>query len=281
MLSTFVVQGTNTSLAWKAACLELDRPGNPKRDAFHTVVRIEDAATEDPQLRAEFDRMREETGYAPIETVANTLFPAQLAAVSHTPADLVRRYQEIYPRIRRIDRANATGTYFGRVVAYPGQDGPVDQLTTLIDRIRRQAAGKGPMSAAYEMDIAHPDDVDQDSTNGTDGNGGAATGASAWSTSIHAAGKDNGIRGFPCLSHCSFQLQRGRVLHAVALYRSHYMVARAYGNYLGLGRLLAYLAQHAGVHPGSLTVVAGHAQIEGDIKALRPVLQGQGRLQLA
>ncbi|MEU2113855.1 hypothetical protein [Streptomyces sp. NPDC019507] len=268
----------NTSLAWKAACLELDVPGNPKRDAFHTVVRIKDAAAEDPQLRAEFDRMREEKGYAPIETVANTLFPAQLAAVSRTPADLVRRYQEMYPRLRRIDRANATGTYFGRIAAYPGTDGPVDQLTTLIDRIRRQAAGKGPMSAAYEMDIAHPEDTDQDSADGDDG---AGLGTSAWSTSVHAAGKDNGFRGFPCLSHCSFQLDRDRVLHAVALYRSHYMVARAYGNYLGLGRLLAYLAQHAEVHPGSLTVIAGHAQIEGDIKALRPVLQGQGRLQLA
>ncbi|MBT2466138.1 hypothetical protein J7E92_32415 [Streptomyces sp. ISL-63] len=56
------------------------------------------------------------------------------------------------------------------------------------------------------------------------------------------------------------------------------MVTRAYGNYLGLGRLLAYLAKHAEVSPGALTVVAGHAQIEGDISALRPILRGQTRL---
>ncbi|GAA5082897.1 MULTISPECIES: hypothetical protein [Actinomycetes] len=275
-MSLFIVDKANTSLAWQEACLKLDVPGNPKRDALHTVVRIANAAAEDPQVRAEFDQMRKERGYAPIETVANTLFPAELAAVSRTPEELVRRYRTMYPRLRRIDPGNKTGTYFGRIVAYPGEDGPVDQLTALIDRIRRQAAGRGPMTAAYEMDIAHPDDEPASDLSGGDHAADADTGT--WSAPVHAAGKDNGLRGFPCLSHCSFQLDRDRVLHAVALYRSHYMVTRAYGNYLGLGRLLDYLAKHAGVSAGALTVIAGHAQIERDISALRPILRGQARL---
>ncbi|CAM5560777.1 hypothetical protein SXANM310S_00950 [Streptomyces xanthochromogenes] len=275
-MSLFIVDKANTSLAWQEACRKLDVPGNPKRDALHTLVRIGNAAAEDPQVRAEFDQMRKERGYALIETVANTLFPAELAAVSRTPEELVRRYRAMYPRLCRIDRGNATGTYFGRIVAYPGEHGPVDQLTALIDRIRRQAAGRGPMTAAYEMDIAHPDDPAAPDLTGGDHDADADT--DTWATPVHAAGKDNGLRGFPCLSHCSFQLDRNRVLHAVALYRSHYMVARAYGNYLGLGRLLAYLAEHAEVRPGALTVIAGHAQIEGDITALRPVLRGQARL---
>jgi hypothetical protein len=261
MPHTFVVEAKNTSLAWRDACLALDAPGNARRDAFHTVVRIADPTAEDPQVRAHFDRMRHDKGYRLIDTVANTLFPAALAATSNSPADLVRRFRQMYPRLQRFDRANATGTYFGRIVAYPGPDGQVDQLTALIERIGRQAAGRGPMSAAYEMDISHPADP--------------APGEGSWPASVHVPGKDNGYRGFPCLSHCSFQLDRERTLHAVAHYRSHYMVDRAYGNYLGLGRLLAYLAQHAGVAPGTLTVVAGHAQIEADITALRPVLQGQ------
>lgn len=263
----FVVDAKNVSLAWRDACLALDVPGNPRRDAFHTVVRIADPTAEDPQVRAHFDRMRRDKGYRLIDTVANTLFPAALAATAKSPADLVRRFREFYPRLQRIDRANATGTYFGRIVEYPGPDGTVDQLTALIERIGRQAAGKGPMSAAYEMDISHPQDTEPEPEPGV--------GVGAWPASVHVPGKDNGYRGFPCLSHCSFQLDRDRTLHAVAHYRSHYMVDRAYGNYLGLGRLLAYLAQHAGVRPGTLTVVAGHAQIEADITALRPVLQGQ------
>lgn len=275
-MSPFVIEKANTSLAWQEACLKLDVSSNPRRDALHTVVRISNAAAEDPQVRAEFDQMRAERGYAPIETVANTIFPAKLAAVSRTPEELVRRYRDMYPTLRRIDRGNAIGTYFGRIVEYPGQKGPVDQLTALIDRIHRQAAGKGAMTAAYEMDFAHPDDPTASDLAGNGHDADAHTGT--WSTPVHAAGKDNGLRGFPCLSHCSFQLDRDRTLHAVALYRSHYMVARAYGNYLGLGRLLAYLAKHAEVEPGTLTVIAGHAQIEGDITALRPILRGQAQL---
>ncbi|MER7209802.1 hypothetical protein ABT340_22300 [Streptosporangium sp. NPDC000239] len=263
-MHTFNVAAKNTSLAWAAACRALDVPAHLSRDGFHTVVRIADAAAEDPLLRTHFDQMRDRHGYEPIETVANTLFPAKLAAACSSPEELVHRYREMYERLKRMDRQNRGGTYFGRIVAYPGESGAVDQLTLLITRIRRQASGKGPMSAAYEMDIAHPDDV--------------VPGDSTWSTPVHVTGKDNGYRGFPCLSHCSFQLDRERTLHAVALYRSHYMVARAYGNYLGLGRMLAYLAQQAQVRPGSLTVVAGHAQIEDDVTAIRPIIQEQMQL---
>ncbi|MFI7019931.1 hypothetical protein [Streptomyces sp. NPDC050164] len=95
---------------------------------------------------------------------------------------------------------------------------------------------------------------------------------------VHTAGKDNSYIGFPCLSHISLQLDRDRRVHAAALYRSHFMFERAYGNYLGLGRLLAYIAQQAELACGSLTVVAGHARLDGPITQLRPLLTGTGRL---
>jgi thymidylate synthase len=52
------------------------------------------------------------------------------------------------------------------------------------------------------------------------------------------------------------------------------MFERAYGNYLGLGRLLAYIANQADLSPGTLTVVAGHAHLDGPITAIRPLLSG-------
>jgi thymidylate synthase len=77
----------------------------------------------------------------------------------------------------------------------------------------------------------------------------------------------------PCLSHLSFQLDRIGQVHALATYRSHYMTERAYGNYLGLGRLLGHISTQAGLQPGTLTVVAGYAQIEpGTITLIRPLL---------
>lgn len=51
------------------------------------------------------------------------------------------------------------------------------------------------------------------------------------------------------------------------------MTERAYGNYLGLGRLLGYVSAEGGLRPGTLTVVAGYAQIEpGTITRIRPLL---------
>jgi thymidylate synthase len=97
------------------------------------------------------------------------------------------------------------------------------------------------------------------------GDGGAAV-----AMPVRAPGRDNGLLGFPCLSHCSFQLDRSGTLHAMAHYRSHLMVERAYGNYLGLGRLMAYIASQAGLETGELTVTAGYARLDcrGRLSAL-------------
>jgi hypothetical protein len=119
------------------------------------------------------------------------------------------------------------------------------------------------MTAAYEADLAHPDDANEDL---------------AAEALVHAADRDNLYRGFPCLSHCSFQLDRDGAVHATALYRSHFMFERAYGNYLGLGQLLGYIARQAGLRPGTLTVVAGHARLDGPIASIRPLLSGTGHL---
>jgi hypothetical protein len=56
----------------------------------------------------------------------------------------------------------------------------------------------------------------------------------------------------------------------MAHYRSQLMIERAYGNYLGLGQLLSYIAAQAGLRCGELTVTAGYAVLDyrHDIHAL-------------
>ncbi|WP_250571611.1 hypothetical protein [Streptomyces sp. Tu10] len=262
-MHTFAVSGRDVTRAWIAACNALDRRDNPARTGLHTVVRISQPTTDDMAFRMELDRLRTVAGHEPVATVANTIFPASTAAASRDHMDLVARYRGVMPRLKSYS-GNRHGTYFGRLIAYPGNGGaPIDQLGTIISRLRHQAKSSGPMTAAYEIDLAHPED-------GTD--------VPPTEALVHAAGKDNLYRGFPCLSHCSFQLDRDGIVHAAALYRSHYMFERAYGNYLGLGRLLAYIAQEAGLRPGTLTVVAGHARLDGPIARIRPLLSGTGQL---
>jgi hypothetical protein len=47
-----------------------------------------------------------------------------------------------------------------------------------------------------------------------------------------------------------------------ALYRNHYFVSRAYGNYLGLGWLLKFISSATGREPGELLCVSSLAKLE-------------------
>ena len=84
--------------------------------------------------------------------------------------------------------------------------------------------------------------------------------------------------GGPCLSHLSFTREgKGKSLHLNATYRSHYYVARALGNLVGLSGLLAFMG-HESEHPiGSLAINATYAKLDyqhlGGLNAVRYLLK--------
>ena len=81
------------------------------------------------------------------------------------------------------------------------------------------------------------------------------------SLSVHAAHRDTGRRAFPCLSMCSFNLDHDK-LHLLAHYRYEYLVTKGYGNYLGLARLLQYVADQTGLGVGQMTIVSGRTHVD-------------------
>ena len=46
------------------------------------------------------------------------------------------------PTLRRLSNGNRRGTYFSRLVAFPGPGGPVNQLDAIIIRLRSENAKK-------------------------------------------------------------------------------------------------------------------------------------------
>jgi hypothetical protein len=147
---------------------------------------------------------------------------------------------------------------FGRLIAYPGtaeKPEPVDQLARVIRRLDKLRSS-AKWSAVYEAGTAHVTDEDE-----------------AWEEEppqtaaeteavIRTAALDTQTLDFFCLSHCSFQLDSATdTVHLAAYYRSHYMFDRAYGNYLALGHLCAWVTRHAQLAPGTLTVMAGCARL--------------------
>ncbi len=253
-MNSIAVTGADLSTAWLAACRAMSRTAPI---AYHTVVRIINPAAEDHRIRTAVDEILAEEDLQPAETVAGTIFPAAIAATSRDHLGLTRRYMALLPTLKRLAPANARGTYFSRLIDFPGPDGPVNQLDAIITRLRSEMAktgsGTGPLTACYEAGFTSPD-IDGLST-------GSVT--AALTLPVRAPGPDTSIlMSFPCLSHCSFQLDRSGTVHAMAHYRSQLMVEKAYGNYFGLGQLLSYIAAEAGLTPGQLTVTAGYARLD-------------------
>ncbi|MFC8705834.1 hypothetical protein ACFUIV_27120 [Streptomyces anulatus] len=256
-MQTFTVDAPNISRAWLEACEQLAK--FPGARAFHTVVRIAQPLREDAQLRRELDRLRSArtAPLYPIDTVVSTLFPVGLANTCQSHEELAERYRTLYPRLRKV-RRNAHGTYFGRLIAYPGAGAktePVDQIARVINRMDKLRTS-AKWSAVYEAGTAHVLDCERVVEEEPDT-------AEDTEAVVRAAALDTQPRDFPCLSHCSFQFDAAaESVHLVAYYRSHYMFDRAYGNYLALGHLCAWVAQQAGLKPGTLTVMAGSARLD-------------------
>jgi hypothetical protein len=242
------------SEAWLNAVQVVDAA--PERRLFHLVTSVSDPVTEEPRVRAAADSLLRQLDLDPVDTVANTIFPAHLAAASSGPDELAERYRRIYPTVRRLHKNNRKGTYFGRIVAHPAAGGERDQLADLIERLNTELRTRGPKSARYEMNITGPGELAQPANDCP-----ADKFSDGGPVHIYAAGRDTSPMGFPCMSFCSFQLD-GDALHMVAHYRYQYLIQRGYGNYLGLGQLLGYVCAVVGLRPGQLTIIAGVASVD-------------------
>jgi hypothetical protein len=145
---------------------------------------------------------------------------------------------------------NRQGTYFERMVAWPvekpsnGQPAEnfnqLDQAVTRLRRLRKQGTRRGNQ---FEIGLTTPADQ-------------------AIAVPIVVPGRDRQTMGFPCLSHVSLSLQKG-VVHMTAIYRNHEFIKRGYGNYVGLGRVLRFVAQQSGWPVGELTCVSASATVGG------------------
>lgn len=227
----YLIAGETVTAAWRSAAEYLHAHG---RETFDLVVEIADpdVAHADRAIVATLNTLLHRKGFGSVETVANTIFPDQLARTARDRADLYARYQALYPRLRHFSQK---GTYFGRLIAYPLQGDPAreNQLETVIGDLARQLARRGPLGSIYEAQIFAP-------------------------------GKDRIPMGFPCMSSLSFQLD-GPQLRLTATYRNQYYIRRALGNFIGLAQLQRFVADAVGLRQGPLTIHAFHAAIDPEI----------------
>jgi hypothetical protein len=256
------VSGTDIGSAWLAAFRSLDAR---KGTIVNLAVDITAPMTEDNGVRraieeALVDLRDNHRGFANVQsmhTVANTVFPISLyrpgtdGAASRFIVNALKGEQN-----RRHATHRRWGTYVGRLVAYPARDGDTtNQLAINLDRL---SGRDRQWSDLYEVPIMSPDgDHDDPDWEYPGPESSAAVGAV-----LHGDTRlDARRRGGPCLAHISLTLEQG-IVSMLALYRRHSYVTRAYGNFLGLARLLHFFARESGHDVGSLLVVTGHATVD-------------------
>jgi hypothetical protein len=180
-------------------------------------------------------------GGLPINTVVNTIFPAQLYE-RHGAAGVYQQYPALHPKIQCHDDARNWGTYAMRMIERTDHKGrTIHPLRDLVTKLGRQARLVGGKRAAYELGTV---DLFAD-------------------IPIYDPGRDRALLlGGPCLSHVSVKLTPQHAVHLTGFYRSHYYVQRALGNFFGLAHLQHFIAAEAEVEMGPLVIHSSIAQLD-------------------
>jgi len=230
---TYVVRGETVSAAWLKAIQYLLMVGG---STYNLVVEVQNPLQEVAGVKSRLDSLLKWRGDQVIETVANTIFPKGLYRIGEARTELYQRYFRVYPAIRKISD-NKKGTYFGRMVSWNYVNGTTgeNQLEQVIQKLTAVEPKEGT-NVVFEVPIYHP---------GNDA---------------------NMMMGFPCMSYLCFAGKDG-TLNLNAYYRNQYFVKKAYGNYLGLSRLLSFVCSQTGYSVGAVTCTATHATLESGFTA--------------
>jgi hypothetical protein len=235
--------------------------------AVHVVSTVTAPGTEILSIRRVLDEALDSSNAQSVNTVAETIFPASLypePAIAWAPDlpsigkgmlndaanSLYDAYVCMLPLLRTIN-PNRSGTYFSRMITWPGkEEGGVNQLALRVEQLRTQHTMGRRTNNTLDIDFASDALADEEDPRGIQ---------------VYAP-TDMRTRGFPCLTHIDLTLYRG-CLHMTAVYRHQYLIDKAYGNMLGLSWLLRFLCQQAGFDQGELVVHATLADTQARSRA--------------
>jgi len=232
--------------AWLAAATSVQAAGG---DAHNVIIDIANplaADAIDMGIMNHVDCFLRAHNVNTLSGVANTIFPLSTLR-HHGPEAFYDAYRErVLPRMMKMTRD--WGRYFDRLTAWKKvKDGKVEIINPLQDLVvfmRDQIESERTYRNTYEMTIYDP---------------------------ARDAGK---VSNRQCLSFLSFKLTQDNRLLLTVMYRNHAYVARGLGNFVGLGRLQAFVAEQVGAQLGSLTCISTHAEIDHSTRNRNGVVEG-------
>lgn len=234
------------ALAWLEAARMVN--GKAGHEAHNVILGVADPLRNSPldrQITTTVDNFLRGHELWPVQTVANTIFPAATYAQHGSPKFYDAYLTKVYPKIKKSQ--GDWGRYFERMIVFPTQTAGkvINPLRDIVEKMKQQINGDRCFKNVYELTIYDP---------------------------IRDAGP---VMNRQCLSFLSFKLTdtTPRTLLLTAVYRNHYYIQRLLGNLIGLGWLMRFVAIETGATVGDLTVVSTHAEIDnpaarGEVAAL-------------
>lgn len=226
----------NLSVAWGKVLNELAKPGVTRLAPLTlSITGFDNAgvAQEVPEIRAAVDHFLAAQGKRDTENVAWTIFPQQDWLIADGDRDLFFDvYVESFQRVQAFNaRNNKRGSYFQRLVDLNGGGNGPNQLKWLLDDFDQHP--KARRTSKFQATTFDPL-RDYSST---------------------------GQLEFPCLQQVSFTFEDG-ALQVNAFYATQQIARKAYGNYLGLSRLGAFVASQMKLRFEQLNIFIGVAKMD-------------------
>jgi hypothetical protein len=230
-----LIEDANLSWAWARVLLHIQ--ANAGRTISPLIVSIHGfdgtgKPQEDPVLRVDLDALLAKADEWDVETVAFTIFPERMWKIAGGDRQaLFKLYKGAFPRFQARNRKlNGKGLYFERLTMFGEGACDGNQLEFIIQASTERDGVRDSMLQAAVFDPK------RDHTK-------------------------SALLGFPCLQHVSF-VPTGEGLVMNAFYATQQLFNKAYGNYLGLARLCAFMAKELGTKPACLNVYIGVAKLE-------------------
>lgn len=241
-----VIDETNLSRAWAKIflCILAGRG----KEISPLIVSLsgfdsDGCVSEESSFRGALDDVLQKRSKISIESVAHTIFPERLWRIAKRDrARLFSLYKSVFPRYVAMNRrANSRGLYFERLTMFnPKTPCEGNQLEWILSQYHSRSGIRDTMFQAAIFDPV------RDHIN-------------------------NARVIFPCLQHVSFvPTKEGLVTNA--FYATQYVFDKAYGNYLGLAQLGAFMAHEMGIPLARLNVTVGVANLDG-VKKTDPLLE--------
>lgn len=227
--------------AWLAACEYLKTQDDWR--AYNLIVEMTEPSilTEEGNgIYQKADGFLRKNDRQSLSTVANTIFPLSYYR-KYGVHGVYERYPDAYPKIKKHPSVR-WGTYAHRMLRRTvHENNVINPLEVLVEKLKGQLKRPGPMRAAYELSIEDP----------------------ATDLAIYDPASDRNLPiGGPCLAHVSFKLSPEKKLITTAMYRSHFYIERALGNFIGLAQLQSFVCEQANIPPGSLVSVSTMAILD-------------------